>query len=127
MTEPVNTAAGVLVLYRGERRFVPAEVALGILPRPVVSRVPGSGLGMALVSGRVVPVVDLGHDRRQLLLCDFAGEAIGLGGLELLGAGFFDRDGEAVRVGAERILPLDVGSELFPAGEAPRSARGGRR
>lgn len=112
-SDPTTTAnperaAGIVVEVGGARRFVPAGIAREIVPRPVVSRVPGRDLGVALVSGRVVPVIDLGSDREQLVLCDVDGDAVALGGLSVIESGFFDTDRGAVRVGGERVPELDV-------------------
>ena len=100
----IERTSGVVVIHKGRRCFVPAAVAREVVPRPVISRVPGTPLGMALVSGRVVPVIDLGDDRRQLLVCDLDGEAVAIAGLDVVEAGFF----EAV----DRMPTLDVAAEV---------------
>ena len=110
--EQAARTSGIVVVHKGRRCFVPAEVAREIVPRPVISRVPGTPLGMALVSGRVVPVIDLGDDRRQLLVCDLDGEFVAIAGLDVVEAGFFEADPDGVRDGAQRIPMLDVAAEI---------------
>jgi hypothetical protein len=49
----LERAAGVVVEYEQELYFVPAHVAQRIVSKPVVSRIPGTDLGIALVTCRV--------------------------------------------------------------------------
>ena len=55
---------GLLVRRGGARAFVSAEQARQIVPEPPISRVPGSPLGMALVAGRIVGVIELADQKR---------------------------------------------------------------
>jgi hypothetical protein len=118
------TRAGLIVKVRGELCFVAAELSLQVLSRPVVSRVPGTEIGMTLYGGRVIPVIELGTDARQLVVCDAGGETVGLGGLEVVEAGFFEaEDADVVHAGA-RIAPFDLAAEVERAERAllePRS------
>src|SRR5688572_10852895 len=82
--------AGAIVRFGTQRYFVPANVGLSVVRKPVISRVPGTGLGMALLGGRVTSVVDLGAGGDELLVCDVEGEPIALSGLSVLGSGFYE-------------------------------------
>ena len=104
--------AGVIVARRGELMFVGADIAERIVERPVISRVPGTDIGMALVLGRVTSVVELGEGGGQLLLCNVGGEAIALSGLNVVGAGFYDVDGQGVKLEEAHVPRLDVEGEL---------------
>ena len=108
-------AAGVVVGLDGELYFLPAGVAERIVPRPVVTRVPGTAIGMALIAGRVVPVIDLSPRREELLLCEVDGEPLALSGLAVHGAGFYPRDDDGVRVDGELVRELDVKSAIQSA------------
>jgi hypothetical protein len=107
-----SRAAGLLVTLAGLRRFIPASSALQVLPRPVVSRVPGSELCITLCAGRVIAVIELGTDASELIVCELDGEIVALSGLSVVRAGFFEADGPGVRVDGEQIPPLDLGAEL---------------
>lgn len=104
--------AGVVVKRRGELLFVGADVAERIVERPVITRVPGTDLGMTLVLGRVTSVVELEDGGGELLICNVGGEPIALSGLNVVGAGFYDVDGEGVRVADTHVPRLDVEREL---------------
>ena len=94
---------GGVVFRVGEARyFLPATTASKVLPMPAVARVPGAPVdlvGVALVEGEMVPVVDLGVSdappsrravtqarphtaHRPMLVCTCLGERLGLVGLE---------------------------------------------
>ena len=104
--------AGVVVEQAGVLRFVPASVAQRIVPRTVISMVPGTELAMTLVEGRVVSVLSLGSVRRELLVCDVEGEAVALAGLDIVASGFYDAHPEGVKVGSAIVPLLDVAAEL---------------
>lgn len=108
-------SAGVVVGLDGERYFVPAEVAQSIVQRPVVTRVPGSEIGMALIGGRVVTVIDVGPRRDELLLCEVGGEPLALSGLSVLGSGFYPVEDGMVRVDDELVPIFDVKGALVKA------------
>jgi hypothetical protein len=86
------SAAGLLVRYRGELAFIPASVARFIRYDVVVTSFPGTDLGMALLTGRIVPVIALGPAGRALVVCDIDGETIAFCGIEPQKSGFFDGD-----------------------------------
>jgi hypothetical protein len=91
---------GLLVRRNGSRAFVSADVARQIVAEPLLSRVPGTSLAMALVSGRVVGVLELGVSTGSLLVCELDGQLVACVGLELERAGFFSRTPEGVWDGA---------------------------
>ena len=104
--------AGVIIARRGELLFVGAEIAERVVERPVISRVPGTDLGMALVLGRVTSVVELDEGGGELLVCNVDGEPIALSGLSVVGAGFYEVDGQGVRHRDLHVPRFDVEGEL---------------
>jgi len=111
MTGPCSAA--VIVRRPEGRAFVRAEHVRQIVPEPAISRVPGSGVGMALVSGRVLGVLTLGQPSGALLVCQPDDEAVALSGLSVERVGFYpvnaagalDVDGESVpELYVERLL-----------------------
>jgi hypothetical protein len=74
--------------------------------------VPGVGLGIALVEGVVVPVIELGSDPIEVLLCRAHGQLVALAGVRVVASGLFSRDDEAVVFGEARVPTLDVSSKL---------------
>ncbi len=104
-------AAGAVLVRRGAvRAYVPASVARQVVAQPTVSRVPNSKLGMSLVGGRIVSVVELGDASGALLVCELAGEAVALSGLYVERVGWFEFDERGVEVDGEWVpaLPLDA-------------------
>jgi hypothetical protein len=72
---------------------VPASVAVRVSPSPRITPVPGGPpelLGVTLHDGFIVPVVAIGSARREMVVCQHAGELIGLVGGEVVHAGTFD-------------------------------------
>ena len=108
-------AAGVVVSLDDRLYFVPADVAGSIVQRPVVTRVPGTPIGMALVAGRVVTVIDVGPRRDELLLCEVDGEPLALSGLSVHGSGFYEQEGDQVRVDGQLVPGFDVKRALEEA------------
>jgi hypothetical protein len=113
-------AAGVVVEYDQTLFFVPASVAQRIVSKPVVSRVPGTELGIALVHGRVTSVVDTGQRGSELLVCDVQGEAVAFSGMKVVGCGFYPRRASGIALGHELVPELDVTSLLRPRGREDR-------
>lgn len=110
MTERVG---GVLVQRAGQLEFVPEHVLRRIVPRPVVSRVPGTELGLALIAGRVVSVISVAPDDRTdgvLLLCTVGDEVVALSGLGVVFSGLFESDSGVVSWEGQRVPTLDVGA-----------------
>jgi hypothetical protein len=101
-------AAGVVVEYDQALFFVPASSAQRIVSKPVVSRVPGTELGIALVNGRVTSVMDTGQRGNELLVCDVEGEAVAFSGMKVVGCGFYPRRANGIALGDELVPELDV-------------------
>lgn len=116
--------AGLVVRLGTERRFLPAILVQNVVPAPRLSRVPGSAIRLALVQGRVLPVVELGPAQGELVVCHNEGEAVALAGLAVEESGFFPAAGDGVLVGEQRVQALDISAELqralHPTG-APRT------
>ncbi len=90
--------AGLLLRVDGALRFVPADVALRVGPQPRVTPVPGAPpdlLGIAMHEGAIVPVVAVGSEVGEMIVCQCAGEVVGVVGAEIVRTGLFD-------VGADR-------------------------
>jgi hypothetical protein len=86
------SASGLLVRCNGELAFIPAPQVRFIRYDVVVTPFPGREVGMALLDGRVVPVISLGPQVRALVVCDIDGETIAVSGLEPMRSGFFEGD-----------------------------------
>ena len=105
---------GVVLRVAGELRFVPAPVAMRVAPAPRLTSVPGAPpelVGIAVHEGVVVPVVAVGEARGDMVVCQHAGELVGIIGGEVVRTGSFDVVAdrpELVRVDGERALPLDI-------------------
>jgi hypothetical protein len=84
---------GILVRVDGALCFVPASVALRIAPPPRVTPIPAAPpelLGIAPYEGTIVPVIAIGSARREMIVCQHAGELLGLVGGEVVRSGTFD-------------------------------------
>jgi hypothetical protein len=88
---------GLVVRLDGSLRFVPASVALRVTAAPRVTAVVGAPpelLGITLFSGVVIPVLALGEVRAEMIVCQCAGELVGVVGGHVVEAGAFDVVGE---------------------------------
>jgi hypothetical protein len=83
-------ASGLLVRFEGRPAFIPSTMVRFIRYDVVVTQVPGTELGMALLGGRIVPVITLGPEGKALLVCEVDGEAVAFSGLEPIKSGFFE-------------------------------------
>ena len=105
---------GVVLRVGGELRFVPAPTAIRIAPAPRLTSVPGAPpelVGIAVHEGAVVPVVALGEARGDMVVCQHAGELVGIVGGEVVGTGSFDvvpDRPDLVLVDGEPARPLDI-------------------
>jgi hypothetical protein len=84
---------GILARVDGALCFVPASVALRIAPPPRVTPIPAAPpelLGIAPYEGSIVPVIAIGSARREMIVCQHAGELVGLVGGEVVRTGAFD-------------------------------------
>lgn len=109
-----------------ELRFISARIAQRVVPRAVVSSLPGSQLGICQVGGLILPVVELGPAATELILCDLprhapereqAGkpdappppsECLAVSGARVLASGAFERRGAAVMYAGQPVMPLDL-------------------
>jgi CheW-like protein len=93
---------GVLLRVDEALCFIPASVALRVAPPPRVTSVPGAPpelLGVTLYEGIIVPVVAIGSARAEMVVCQHAGELVGLVGGHVAHSGTFDLvSGRADRV-----------------------------
>ncbi|MDB4940566.1 MAG: hypothetical protein JWP97_100 [Labilithrix sp.] len=123
-------SGGVLFRVDGALHFLPATIATKVQPMPSVARVPGAPtilVGVALVDGEPIAVVTVADpdargsrrpppaagaraDNRPLLVCTYAGERVGLVGLEVVATGRFDEG--ALTVAGETARAFDVGGVL---------------
>jgi hypothetical protein len=106
---------GALLLRVGdEGRYVPASVALRVVPTPPVTRVPGGPpelVGVALYEGVVVPVLAIGAARGDMVVCACDGELVALVGSDGFETGIFEASGEwpeVVEHAGLRFSALDV-------------------
>jgi hypothetical protein len=67
---------------------------------------------MALVHGRIVPVVALGSPTGVLVLCEIDDESIGISGLEVQAVGAFEAGDRAVLVDGHAVPELDLEGAL---------------
>ena len=81
---------GIMLRVDGALAFIPAAVALKVVPAPKVTRIVGAPdelLGIALHEGQCVPVVAIGSARQTMVVCTFGGEPMGLVGGEVVSVG----------------------------------------
>ncbi|HEX5098011.1 MAG TPA: hypothetical protein VFV94_00855 [Polyangiaceae bacterium] len=104
----MSERAGLLVRAGGELGFVPATMARSIVPLPPMSPVANTPLQMALVSGRVTPVVALGSPSSVLVVCDVDEEQIGFSGLEVSAVGSYEATERGVLVDGRAVPELDL-------------------
>jgi hypothetical protein len=104
----MSECAGLLVRAGGELGFVPAATARAVVRLPPVSPVASTPLGMALVNGRVVPVVALGSPTGVLVVCELDDEPVGFSGLEVSEVGVFPANERGVVVGEHSVPELDL-------------------
>jgi hypothetical protein len=85
--------AGLLVRVDGALFFVPASIALWVAPPPRVTAVPGAPpdlLGIAVSAGAVLPVIAIGGERAEMVVCQHAGELVGVVGGRVVHSGSFE-------------------------------------
>jgi chemotaxis signal transduction protein len=122
---------GVVLRIDGELRYVPASVAVKVAPRPRVTPVPGAPReldGIAMYEGTVVPIVNLGATGSEMVVCQYAGELLGLVGGEVVRTGTFEMaEGSPglVEWEGKRIPPLDIAALYARVQSATRVGRWG--
>jgi hypothetical protein len=83
----------VLLRVDGALQFLPASTAVHVGPVPRVTALPGSPpelLGVAIHEGTIVPVVSIGTARAEMIVCQHAGEILGVIGGQVVRTGLFD-------------------------------------
>lgn len=124
---------GIVFRVGDEHFFLPATVAVKVLPLPEIARVPGAPpalVGVALVDGEPVPVVAIdvarahaiGASRAAMLVCLHVGERIALVGLEIVRTGDFPADGHA----ADEVVVDGARARLFDLAAVVSQMREGR-
>jgi hypothetical protein len=118
----VEYRGGVVFRVSGELRFLPASIAMKVMPIPEMARVPGGPLelrGVALVEGNMIPVVDVLEDPSSqpggaMLVCVALGESVGLVGIDVVATGRFEAAEQpgSVKVGVEIARAFDVGDVI---------------
>ena len=104
----MSERAGLLVRAGEELGFVSAATAQSVVPEPPISPVGSTPLQMALVNGRVVPVIALGSPTGVLVLCELDAELVGFSGLEVSAVGSFTATARGVVVDGRSIAELDL-------------------
>jgi hypothetical protein len=105
---------GLVLRVGGELRFLQASLALRVVRAPRVTAVPGAPqelVGIAVHEGLVVPVVAVGEARGDMVVCQHAGELVGIIGGEVVRTGTFDvapDRPDVVMLEGERAPPLDI-------------------
>jgi hypothetical protein len=122
---------GVVLRVGGELRFLPASLAVRVARAPRVTAVPGAPpelVGIAVHEGSVVPVVAVGEARGDMVVCQHAGELVGIIGGEVVRTGMFDvapDRADAVLVDGERAGPLDIATVYARVQSGARPGRWG--
>jgi len=109
--------------------FLPATIAMKVLPVPEVARIPGAPadlVGVALVEGDMIPIIALDEAHSfgaAMLLCNCMGERLGLVGLEVVATGRFDLDGGGK---GDDVTHHDETARLFDVASVIARVREGR-
>ena len=85
--------AGILIRVKETLWFIPASIAVRVASAPRVTPVPGAPpelLGIALHAGVVLPVIAIGPTRAEMVVCQHAGELVGVVGGSVVRSGSFD-------------------------------------
>jgi len=123
---------GVVLRVDGALHFVPASTAVRVAPPPRVTPVPGAPpelLGIALHDGTIVPVLVVGPARAAMVVCQCAGELVGVVGGDVVATGSFDAvSGEpgTVEYEGRPAATLDIGSIYARVQSGGRPADFGR-
>lgn len=109
---------GVIVRVGGQRQFIASDAVARVVARPDADRIPGSAIGMALIAGRVVAVLEVGAGN-DAILCEHDGETLAVSGVEAERSGFFDRTEGGVLVDEAEVTSFDLAARV----EAAQSSR----
>lgn len=104
----MSERSGLLVKAGGELGFLPAATARTVVPLPPLSPVASTPLQMALVNGRVVPVVALGSPTGVLVVCELDEDMVGFSGLDVSEVGEFTAIERGVVVDGRVVPELDL-------------------
>jgi hypothetical protein len=105
---------GVVLQVDGELRFVSVPLAVRVAPAPRTTPVPGAPaelVGIGVHEGAVIPVIAVGSARAEMLVCQHAGELVGIVGGTVVRSGSFDvvsERSDLVDVDGVHTPPLDV-------------------
>jgi len=81
---------GVVFRVGSEPYYLPATIAMRVVPVPRIGRVPGGPVdlvGVALVENEMVPVVSVGASRSAMLVVQCLGEPVGIVGIDIVATG----------------------------------------
>jgi hypothetical protein len=107
-------AGGIVLRVEGTLCWLPATTAVKVAPPPRIARVPGAPselLGVALHEGVILPVIAIGSERGDLVVCSHMGELLGLVGGNVVHAGLLEpvkEHPELVVLKGQRAKLLDV-------------------
>ena len=104
--------AGLLVKHGGALAFLPASLVRSLLPSPRLTKIPWDTAQIALVSGEVVAVLELGEPSGVLVLCEVLGQTFALSGLRTERVGVWPEAGAGVRVDGVDVPALDLDHAL---------------
>jgi hypothetical protein len=105
---------GIVVDAEGALYFIPASMALHIGPTPRITAIPGGPadlVGVAIHEGTIVPVVSIGSARGEIVVCQHAGETLGVIGGRVVRTGLFPsvpERPELVQYEGRSVRPLDL-------------------
>lgn len=106
---------GIVFRARGQLSFLPASIAVKVMPAPAIARVPGGPAalrGVALVDGDMIAIIEAGDaTSKAILVCALLGEHVGLIGVDIVATGRFPAvDGGDVRHESEIARAFDIAS-----------------
>jgi hypothetical protein len=122
---------GVVLRVDTTLYFIPAATAVHVGPVPLVTAIPGAPpelVGVAMHEGTIVPVVSVGSGGAEMVVCQHAGELLGVIGAEVVHAGLLEVAPERpdqVRHDGQPVRPLDLASIYARVQSSQRSARWG--
>lgn len=115
-SSPTLTRGGLVFRVGARRQFLPADLALKVVPRPQIARIPGAPpglLGLALAEGAILPVIELDGEGGAMIVCSHHGERLGLVGAVDIASGMFPAsDASGVLFEGEAVRELDL-EELY--------------
>jgi hypothetical protein len=122
---------GVVLRVEGTLYFIPAATAIHVGPVPLVTAIPGAPpelVGVAMHEGTIVPVVSVGSGGAEMIVCQHAGELLGVIGAHVVQTGLFDvvpERPDQVRHEGQAVRALDLASIYARVQTSQRAARWG--